>query len=396
MLNLAVALTLATAAPDTVPDLPPARAAEPAVLVLRQPALPIVALRLSLLADDPPGYAGAGHLVQHLHLPRLEERMARVGGRVQAVRTSDAVAYTVVGPAAELDYLGETLRSVLRAPAAGTTEMLTAGAELARERGAEREIASAHVRAALRARLFPADLPPAGTEAGLARLNTARLDEVWAAMYRPERVSLVAVGDVEVERVRRAFRDLPGADPGTLEPLADTVRAFAADTPQATRGWFGRAWSAAGADPAALTVTARLLRNHLRRRMTRSAVDVEHWWTHHGQALALVVATPDSLVRVARGTVEGSLAALRDNLDEALVRDAAAGVRREMLFFARTPERMADVIGAFADRGEPGDAAQRFYAAVAAVTEEDVREVLALLLEQQPATVEVPPQRLSR
>ena len=213
-------------------------------------------------------------------------------------------------------------------------------------------------------------------------------------MYRPERVAIVAVGDVEVDGVRRAFRDVPAAGGGSARPLADTVRAFAADTPQATRGWIGRAWSASSEDPAALTVTSRLLRNNLRRRMARSQVDVEHWWTHHGQALALVVATPDSLMPAARRTTEGALAALRDNLDETLVRDAAASVRREMLLFARTPERMADVLGAFADRGEGADSAQRFFAAVDAVTEEDVRALLERLLEFDPAVVEVAPQRI--
>lgn len=393
MLILAVALALAAA--DTVPPAPPAAAEEPAVVVLRQPALPIVALRMSLLADDPPGYAGAGHLVQHLVLPSLEERVARVGGRVQAVRTSDAVVYTVIGPAAELDYLAQTLRGVLRAPTPGTAEMLQSLAALGQERSAERETAAQYVRAALRARLFPDDRPAAGTEASLARLNTARLGEVWGAMYRPERVSIVAVGDVEVDGVRRAFRDVPPAGGGSAAPRADTVRAFAADTPQATRAWIGRAWAASDEDPATLTVTARLLRNNLRRRMTRSQVDVEHWWTHHGQALALVVATPDSLVATARRTSEGSLTALRDALDETLVRDAAASVRREMLLFARTPERMADVLGAFADRGEGADAAQRFFAAVDAVTEEDVRALLERLLEEDAVLVEVPAQRIA-
>lgn len=391
MLILAAALALAAA--DTVPPLPPPAADEPAVVVLRQPALPIVAIRLSLLADDPPGYAGAGHLVQHLLLPSLEERVSRVGGRVQAVRTSDAVIYTVVGPSQELDYLSQTLRSVLRAPTPGTGEMLQALAAVGAERAAEREIASQYVRSALRARLFPDDLPAAGTEASLARLNTARLGDVWASMYRPERVAIVAVGDVEVDGVRRAFRDVPAAGGGSAPARVDTVRAFAADTPQATRGWIGRAWDTSGEDPATLTVASRLLRNHLRRRMTRSQVDVEHWWTHDGQALALVVATPDSLVATARRTTDGALTALRDNLDEALVRDAAAGVRREMLLFARTPERMAEVLGAFADRGEGADAAQRFFAAVDAVTEDDVRALVERLLEADAVSVEVPPQR---
>ncbi|HST62593.1 MAG TPA: hypothetical protein VLK84_28065, partial [Longimicrobium sp.] len=157
MLILAVALALAAA--DTVPPLPPPPAEEPVVVVLRQPALPIVALRLSVLADDPPGYAGAGHLLQHLLLPALEERVGRVGGRVQAVRTSDAVVYTVVGPAQELDYLAESLRAVLRPPSPGTGEVLQALAAVGGERSAEREIAPQYVRSALRARLFPDDLP---------------------------------------------------------------------------------------------------------------------------------------------------------------------------------------------------------------------------------------------
>ena len=384
MLTLLLALGLG-AAPDSVP----ARAAEPAVVVHRQPALPVVALRLSLLADDPAGYAGAGHLFQHLHLSAMEARAARVGGRVQAARTSDAVVYTVVGPAAELPALAEILQGALRPPAAGTAELLRAQNDLAQERGAERQVAADYVRAALRARLFPRDLPPAGSDASAARLSVARLDDVWGAMYRPDRVAVVAVGDVEIDDVRRAFRDLPAAPLAPLGLRADTVRAFAADTPQATRGWLARAWAAPDADPASLTVTARLLRNHLRRRMTRSAVDVEHWWTHHGQALALVVATPDSLVRVARGTVDGSLAALAGTLDARLVRDAAAGVRRDMLFYARTPERMADVLGAFADRGDGPDAAQRFFAAVEAVTVDDVRAVLDALRAADPAVVEV-------
>ncbi|HEX2189311.1 MAG TPA: hypothetical protein VHG51_10460, partial [Longimicrobiaceae bacterium] len=78
----------------------------------------------------------------------------------------------------------------------------------------------------------------------------------------------------------------------------------------------------------------------------------------------------------------------------ARVRDAAAGVRRDMLFYARRPERMADVVGQFIDREGDPDAAQRFYAAVEQVDEEAVRRVLEQLAERTPTTVDVPPQRL--
>ncbi|HEX2201917.1 MAG TPA: hypothetical protein VHG91_01400 [Longimicrobium sp.] len=396
----AAALILAAhaAAADTAAPPRPAQDDAPAVIVHHQPALPFVALRLSVVAPDPPGHAGAGHLMQHLLLPALEEQAARVGARVQAVRGADAVVYSVVGPASELDYLAGILRGALRVPQPGQGELLSSLGRLAEERAAEREAAATYVRAALRSRLFPADLPPAGTAEAAARLETARLAELWGEMYAPERVSVVAVGDVELDDVRRAFRALPPPPSERLSaaPAADTVVSLAADTPQATRGWIAAAYPAPEADAAALTVTVRLLRNHLRRRMTRSAVEVEHWWTHHGQALALVVATPDSLVPAARRTVDGALGALGGTLNEGLVREAGEAVRREILFYSRTPERMAEVLGAFADRGGGPGGAQRFYARVGEVGEAEVRAVLELLAAQEAATILVPPQRIRR
>jgi predicted Zn-dependent peptidase len=394
MLTLSLALALAAAPHDTVRARPPQ--GSPAVTVHNQPALPVVALRLSIVADDPPGYAGAGHLFQHLALPALQDQAARVGGRVQAIRGSDAIVYSVVGPASELDYLAGILRSALRAPSPAGAQMLQAAGALAEERAEERETAPAYVRAALRSKLFPADLPAAGTADAAARLQSASLADVWGEIYSPDRVSVVAVGDVDLAAVERAFRTLPPS-PGAgrlTDAVSDTVPALEADTPQATRGWIASAWRADDADPAALSVTARLLRNHLRRRMTRSSVDVEHWWTHHGQALALVVATPDSLVATARRTVDGALAALSANLTDAAVRDASSSVQREMLFYSRTPERMAELLGEFADRGTGRDAAQRYYAGLAAVTQEDVARVLDQLRAGEPATVFVPPQRI--
>ncbi|MBV9110027.1 MAG: insulinase family protein [Gemmatimonadetes bacterium] len=396
MLIASLALALAATPADTshARTRPDAQDA-PSVTVHRQPALPTVALRLSILADDPPGYSGAGHLIQHLLLPSLEDQAARVGARVQAIRGADAIVYTVVGPATELDYLAGILRSALRAPQGGTAEMLSAQGALAGERSAERETAPQYVRAALRAQLFPGELPAAGTEDAAQRLSTTPLDQVWAEIYRPGRVSIVAVGDVELASVQRAFRGLPAAPATGLDPLPqDTVPSLAADTPQATRAWIGAAWSAGDQEPAAVSVTARLLRAYLRRRMTRSSVDVEHWWTHQGQAVALVVATPDSLTGAARRTVDGALTTLQGNLDERAVRDAAASVRRDLLFFSRSPERMAELLGEFADRGTGTDAAQRYYAALDTVTADDVRRVIDALKAADPATVFVPPQKI--
>ena len=78
-----LAFVLAAAATDTLPPPRVSTARDISIVVHRQPAVPIVALRVSLLADDPPGYAGAGHKLQHVLLPGMQQRAARVGARVQ-------------------------------------------------------------------------------------------------------------------------------------------------------------------------------------------------------------------------------------------------------------------------------------------------------------------------
>lgn len=392
MLNL---LLLAALAADTT-SLPAAAPQEgAAVTVHRQPALPLVALRLSVLADDPRGFAGAGHLMQHLHLPAMQEQAARVGARVQVARTSDALVYAVTGPASELGYLAGVLRSALSVPQPAQSQMLVALNELSDERAAERETAASYVRAALRQGIFPQELPAAGTPASAARLESAPLDALWGEMYSPQRVSVVAVGDVDAGEVARALRSLPAAGEARLtDTFADTVPTLAADTPQASRAWAGWAVAAPDADAASLSVAARLVRSRLRRTMPNSAVEVEHWWTHRGHALAIVAATAGARAAAARRSVAGALEATATALEEAAVRDAAAGVRRDLLFYSRTPERMAEVLGAFADRGDGADAAQRFFAALDAVTVDSVRAALENARGGTPVTVSVAPQRL--
>jgi len=64
------------------------------------------------------------------------------------------------------------------------------------------------------------------------------------------------------------------------------------------------------------------------------------------------------------------------------------------VFLSRSPERMAELIGEFADRGAGGDGVQQFYTGLGEVTEDDVRRVLESLGAADPAKVYVPPQRI--
>ncbi|MEX2581683.1 MAG: hypothetical protein WD766_00280 [Gemmatimonadota bacterium] len=370
-------------------------AQEAAVVLHRQPALPIVSLRMAVLANDPPGYAGAGHMMQHLLYPSLRDRAARVGGLLQIQRTSDAIVYTVTGPTAELSYMAELLTSALRPGVPAPDAVLRADRELREERLAEWETAPGHARAMLRAQLFPADISAAGTDRSATRFTASSLPRIWETLYEPEKVSVVAVGDVYLEDVQNAFSDLPEADRSReVEIQRDSVVLGSLAPAEATRAWLGNAYLASDLEPAAVTVTARLLGELLRERLPEAQVDAEHWWTHHGQALAIVLAVPGPEMDTGRRALGTAVAALLDDVSFLAVSDAAAAIRREMLFYSRTPERMAEVIGQFVDRTGDPNATELFYTELDRLDDTDVREVLRRLLERTPARAEIPPQAL--
>jgi predicted Zn-dependent peptidase len=120
----------------------------------------------------------------------------------------------------------------------------------------------------------------------------------------------------------------------------------------------------------------------------------EHWWTHHGQAVALVVGAPETDLAAARSAIGTAVATVADGLDDVTVRDAATRIRRELLFHSRTPDRMAELVGGFVDRTGDPDALQRFFDALDRVGPRDVERVLERLATRTPARVDVPPQVL--
>ena len=398
-LALALAAALPADTAGTAEDSPAARGVS--VVVHRQPAVPLVALRVSVLADDPAGYAGVGHMLQHVLLPTLERQVGRVGGRVQLVRNSDALVYTVVGPANELNYLAGVLRSVLRLRAIEVAEILQARYELDEERRAEWERAESHVRSALRAAMFPQDLSAAGTPGSASRIDAGILLAAWSAMYRPERVSVVAVGDVVPAAVEEAFREMApllGKAQGEteLDPEAmDTAAAAPIATVQATRSWFGLGYRLEEVDPAAVSATARLLQQHLRQRFPKAEITAEHWWTHHGQAVVIAAATPERNPAVLADPFRAAIEEFGADLDNAQVRKATAQLQHEMLYASRTPDRMADLIGTFVDRGGEPNSAQQFYARLERLGARDIRRVLNALVARPPEQVSVPAQVLT-
>jgi predicted Zn-dependent peptidase len=334
-------------------------------------------------------------MIQHLIFPSLEDRVARVGGRAQMQRTADAIVYTVTGPSSELPYLSQLLISTLQVPQAPQDVLLRVDRILREERLAEWETAAAHARSVLRNQLFPTDISAAGTDRSATRFTSGALPSLWANIYRPERVSIVAVGDVYLGDVQRQFAELPRppAAPALLIER-DSVVAGALAPAQATRAWLAAGYLANDLNPAAVTITARLLGDLIRTRVPSAQVEAEHWWTHHGMAVVLVVAVPERDMASARRVMGTAVSTLRQEVSFLRAVEASHAVRRELLFFSRTPDRMAEVIGQFVDREGDPDAAERFYADLADLDDRDVREVLDRLIDLTPARVEIPPQAL--
>jgi predicted Zn-dependent peptidase len=373
---------------DSVPVAPAA-----SFSVHRQPAIPLVSLRMALLADDPPGYAGAGHLVQHLLLPTLRTQVERVGGAVEMERTSDAVVYTLTGPSRELPFLADVLRAALRPAAPTAGALLRASRELAEERLEEWESADQHVRSVLRGQLFPGDLSAAGTERSAARFEAEEIPAIWRRMYDPARLSILAVGDVTMSDLQAAFSGLPDRatvrDDDEGDAPVDTVSTVPLAPAEATRGWLGAGYLASDLEPAAVSVAARIIQDQLREQLPDASVSAEHWWTHDGQALALIVGAPAPRIAAARRALNTLASSIDTRLTATRVHDAARALRREMLFYARTPERMSEVVGRFSDRDGDPEAADRFYASLDEVDLEAVRDVLGHMLEHTPARVEI-------
>jgi predicted Zn-dependent peptidase len=144
-----------------------------------------------------------------------------------------------------------------------------------------------------------------------------------------------------------------------------------------------------------VSVAARLLSGAVTARLAGSEVAGEHWWTHHGQALVLMAAVPQSLVATTPAALQGLLASVAPSITDEAVRSAARAIRHDMLFYSRTPDRMAEVLGHFIDRGGDAASAQQFYADLEQVDADDVRRVLAALAAGPAVRAEIPPQRLN-
>lgn len=402
-------------AQDTADPLGPVRRIQPegGPLVLQRPgaAIPLVALRLSVPLSDG-NLSGSARTFAHLAGPELEAAAAAVGGMARVERTPGHVVFLAEGPERSFDVLASALRRAVLAPPFTAQALVRARAAAQEEILAALERPDTRVRVLLRRRVY---LDHAGLEtdaSGLSHLTLERLRRLWSEQVRAERMRVVLVGPVPEPLVRASFGRWPA--PRVAGSPADSAPAPAErPEPQILRPWAGIAYRVDGADAAVLAVAAELVR----RRVAAAALaggTAEVWWQPEAPALVVLGSAEAGAPALAAARAsappfraEPSGAALgasdlvlylRRMVAEAaalLKEDQVAAVARtlrwDLLYAARMPTGLAELMGAMNDATGTTDAASRLLVSLRGVDVDGVRALLERMLASTPAFVEVTP-----
>jgi hypothetical protein len=375
-------------APDTVL----APVGGPRIVLLISPGVGVAALRLAVPLREGAAEAGAGRLLRDLALERMRSLARPVGAEVAAARTPWGLAYSVVGAAADFEYLAYLLREAVAAPDVTGPGLAEARLRLQGEAAGAVETPSGRVAADLRSQLAPGLPPLEGTPASVQALDAARVREVWLRSHQPSAMTLVVSAPVVPEVVLAATRGIGAPEESAAPPLE--ARAPAGSRPAAApsvRSWYGEAWSVAAPGDPRGAIVASLVADRLRDHSAGIEASVELWDLPDRSVLAVVGASWMRDAQAMRRSVSGALALTRDALDEGAVAGAAAQVRRDLMMVTRTPAGLVAVVGrAMEADGDPLSAA-RGLEALLAVDARGVRELLDQLLRQGPRTAQVRP-----
>ncbi len=190
--------------------------AAPRLLIRRDAAAPVVALQAWIdvgAADEQDHEHGACHLVEHmlfrgsrdLASGELAARIEGAGGAVNAFTTPDQVVVQATMPSRAFEQVVEPLADAVLRPGFDTdalaTEKQVVLEELRRDLDAPGRQLSRLV-AATRWRLHPYRRPLAGTPECVAELDGETLRAFHRRWFRPDRITLAVVGDLEPASAR--------------------------------------------------------------------------------------------------------------------------------------------------------------------------------------------------
>lgn len=386
-------LTAAAPAQALRPDTVLAPPGGPRVVLVYAPGSPAAAIRASVRVLEAPGEAGAARLLQHLALRRLQGRAAALGAEFEARRTPDAAVYSVSGAVADFEHLASLIRGALAGPDPQGGDLEAARAAVLGEIERTEEAPADALYAELLHRVAPSLPPPSGTRSSVDSLSMTRLAAFWRRAFRRDSVTLVVVAPVPVEALLAALGEVGAPAADSAPPPALDLRPSPAPRrrPETLRVWYGVAYLS-GSDSRALASTAaRVLADVLDEEPAADAARVDLW--HVRGRVALVTrgaAYPPEAPGMIRA-VSGLLARARAALSAERVTSAARMVHRDLLFAARTPWGLAEVIGRLLDATDDPYAAQRFSDDVDGLDPDSLAAFLARLAGQSAVRAELRP-----
>lgn len=361
----------------------------PAVLVRLSPGSPLVALRLSIPIPSEGGMESSAGVLQALAADGFHNGAAELGASASITRTETHAIYRIVGPRSSFDQMAALLRRAVSWPGVESRHIDAAAARALHGQLASLETPALRIRHQLRRELFSSPTSATVLDGVRQPPDPAGLEWFWRRYYVPQRMAVVVVGDVSPEVAVSAFRGWPTPPPAGPPPsTAGEIRRVA---PEVIFPWAGLGYEGEGMDPAVLMIVAVLVERQLRVAGVRGGT-AEYWW--NGGAGGLVVigsvdgnsgqATPSSRLR--RAVVDAAATA-----GPSTVAEARRALRHSLLFSARTPQGLAELIGDFYDRTGDPDAANAFLRRLRAVDPPAVQRALRTLADSSPRLVELSP-----
>ncbi|MDD0973614.1 M16 family metallopeptidase [Pseudomonas fontis] len=258
------------------------------VVVQHDPRAPVVTAQLVVRvgsSHEPPGQSGLSHALEHLLFRGSEKTepgefsriVERLGGRDNAYTTPDYTVYHLTLPSERLEVALELGADLLSGARLADEEFVREiEAVLAERRESIDDFPTERLHELWLAQAFPASgyrTPVIGWPQDIERLSPNALRNWYRSWYAPNNASLVVVGDVQGEQVKklaeRHFGRLPARQlPTSMPPLelqnpgARTVHIEDLhSTPYLLMGFNvpSRATAQAPQDVAALRLTAALL-----------------------------------------------------------------------------------------------------------------------------------------
>lgn len=361
----------------------------PAVVLLGRPASEVAAVRLSVPLTGAFERVGEARVVERLVRPRMDAAAAEIGAVVRSGVNEQALVFSVIGAASDLDRLIGIARLGVDVVPADPSALDEAAHRVQAEALAESETPGTFVRRQLGAALFPLTPTRGGDAASATALDPQAVLVFWRDFFIPERMRAVVVGPYDGARLARAFSGWPTPDAAAAGSYDDTARSVIGAL-QVVRPWLGLAWRVPDERSAELMVASRMLADGLQQPPLGGGV-AEVWWSGGAAALVLIVpgerGTPlDTLETRARVAVEW----LSRLPPQEAARHAAALLDDAQLA-ARSAEGASTLIGDLFDRTGNPRTAVWLLLALQAVDADAMRGLGDLLQTIQPTVVRLEP-----